>query len=66
MKLFFRRTDEVGVWIRHERLFDEDTYECSICGASFSERADTCPNCHSVMSEEEYDPDWVDEMEEME
>jgi predicted amidophosphoribosyltransferase len=52
-------------WIKHSHLLDPDEYECSRCGAVFSQKYPSCPNCGTTPGLEKEEQDWVDEAEEL-
>lgn len=53
-------------WIRHKHIFSDDTYECSLCGYISEGPYSVCPGCGRQMHGSEYDPSWIDEIEEFE
>ena len=61
MKIF--KIPPAASWIKHERLFGGDKYECTACRAQFKKKAASCPNCGARMTKTKFDPKWIDEME---
>ena len=52
-------------WIQHTHVFKDDDYECSVCGYLSEEPYSICPGCGNRMAGSQYDPAWIDEMEEI-
>ena len=52
-------------WIHKKRLFRRSVYICSCCGYRSDRPYVECPNCGSPMDGSKYDPEWVDEIEEI-
>ena len=50
-------------WIKHDRLFDPVTYECSACGNTERGEYRTCPHCGAVITGKKTEPDWIEELE---
>ena len=48
-------------WIKHDRLFDPVTYECSACGRTQGSETSTCPRCGAAMTGRKTEPDWIEE-----
>ena len=48
-------------WIKHDRLFDPVTYECSACGNTERSESRTCPRCGANMTGMKTEPDWIEE-----
>ena len=48
-------------WIRHTHLFSADEYQCSSCGMTVKNPTSECPRCGAKMTDEKYDPSWVDD-----
>ena len=47
--------------IKHDRLFDPATYECSACGDPERSEYRTCPRCGLLMTGKKTKPDWIEE-----
>lgn len=54
------------VWIQHDHFFRDNEYECSSCGYISDRPHPVCPGCGKKMNGSEYDPSFIDELEEME
>lgn len=53
-------------WTRRTHLFRRDEYICSGCNYASDKPLRVCPGCKAVMAMGgKYDPQWVDEAEEM-
>ncbi len=52
-------------WIRKTHLFRRDEYICSNCGFRSAKPYVECPNCDEPMGRTRNDPNWVDELEEI-
>ncbi len=54
-------------WIRHSHFFDQDDFECPVCGKRFNDMYDSCPACGNAISGEYPDiqDDWIEEAEEL-
>ena len=55
----------MAIWIQKTHIFRRDEYICSNCGCRLHEHPLVCPRCNSVMDGSHYDPNWVDELEEI-
>ncbi|MBO4411573.1 MAG: hypothetical protein IK088_00330 [Lachnospiraceae bacterium] len=55
----------MAYWIRKTHLLRRDQYICSVCGSVSDKPYEVCPNCGAEMDGSEYDPNWVDEIEDM-
>ena len=52
---------KTAYWIKHERLFDPATYECSACGSAYYRDYPECPKCGAEMTGGKTDPEWIEE-----
>ena len=52
-------------WIQRTHLFRSTEYICSYCGYRADAPYTECPNCGMPMDGGKYDPNWVDEIEEI-
>lgn len=50
-------------WTQKTHLLRKDEYICSVCHRTADKPYNVCPGCRTVMQENRYDPNWVDEAE---
>jgi len=60
-----RKGPMLASWKHVKHLFRADEFICTACGASSRKAYKSCPACGADMRGEQYDPAWVDELEEL-
>ena len=56
-------TQGKAIRVDHRHYYDEDDYECSVCGTRFRDKSMVCPHCGARFeSTEENDEEFMEEM----